>query len=392
MGSYGSVGRWKQAGSKGQPSDPQTLMVIELAGCSTIPAYSGGALRTPDGVSIVLSGPGVTCYIFCFSSFYTSVKRPARLWDVFADLLISHPQPLRLCEKLRVPNWGGCWALHVSLRPPQKYGHKVSVSGVSWLLGLWEAGLGSAQRIFSSHLPLWSSSYQKRNSASMEVWEGLLWRVWELGGSAICPDLFSQWVCGYDNVSWLSKIARFRQIAMGRIKIPVFKMGAEKWMVENLNPPQKLTYSFCCLISLNPNEAAKQTYAWVGCLQTVSVDLSGPLLSDFNEKSAGEYGHSIPMGIITNACHWLLLGMKEARELLGDSAQGQETPLGILKIVPFCPIHPLPLCLGLSQSLLSGDLYLFLCSRGFGGIVPVWHIKMELDYDPFVFIWKMVFF
>lgn len=155
------------------------------------------------------------------------------------------------------------------------------------------------------------------------------------------------------------KIARFRQIAMGRIKTPVFIMGAEKWVVEHLNPPHKLTYSFCCLISLNPNEAAKQTYVWVGCLQTVSVDLSGPLLSDFNEKSAGEYGHSIPMGIITNACHWLLLGMKEARELLGDSAQGRETPLGILKIVPFCPIHPLPPVLG-AQPILALRWSLFV--------------------------------
>lgn len=87
----------------------QSPMVIELAGCSTIPAYSGGAPHTPDSISIVLHGTGVTCYIFLFSSsFCASVKRPARLRDVFSDLLISYPQPLRLCEKLCVPNWGGC--------------------------------------------------------------------------------------------------------------------------------------------------------------------------------------------------------------------------------------------------------------------------------------------
>lgn len=47
---------------------------------------------------------------------------------------------------------------------------------------------------------------------------------------------------------------------------------------------KNLTFLFYCLIFLNPNEAAKQSYPLVCCLQTVSIDLSGPLLSAFNEK------------------------------------------------------------------------------------------------------------
>lgn len=198
MESYGSVvtspriGRWKQAGSKWQPSDCRHLRWLSWLDAQLFWLTVEGflILQTVFLLFYMVLGLLVISSFLLLLSI-ASVKRPARLWDVFSDLLISHPQPLRLCEKLCVPNWGGCWALHVSLRPQQTNGHKVSVSNMSRLLGLWEAGLGSAQRIFSSHLSLWSNSYQKRNSASMKVWEGLLWRVWELGGSAICPWFFS---------------------------------------------------------------------------------------------------------------------------------------------------------------------------------------------------------
>jgi hypothetical protein len=87
----------------------QKLVVVEVAGCSKIQAYKGRGSSGPRELSVALSGIGIACYIFSFSSsFYPTVKRPARLWGLFSDLLIPHPQPLRLCEKLCVPNWGGC--------------------------------------------------------------------------------------------------------------------------------------------------------------------------------------------------------------------------------------------------------------------------------------------
>lgn len=398
MESYGSVvtspgtGRWKQAGSKGQPSDFSHLWWLSWLNAQLFRLTVEGLLilQTAFLLFYMVLGLLVISSFFLLLSVLQSKDQPD--YGMYSRISSSPTHSLYVFVRNFVCRIGEDAELFMSLYDPNK---QMVIRSVCPVCPGFSAcrKLDLAVHRGSFPLTFLCGVVPSRKETQFQ------WKCGKdsLGGCGnwaevlFAPDLFSQRVCGYDNLPWLWKIARFRQIAMGRIKIPVFKMGAEKWMVENLSPPQKLTDSFCCLIFLNPNEAAKQTDAWVGCLQTVSVDLSGPLLSGFNEKSTGDYGHSIPMGIIVNACHWLLLGMKEARELLGDSAQGGEMPLGILKIVPFCPVHPLPLCLWLSQSLLSGDPYLFLCSEGFGGLVPVWHIKTELDYDPSVFIRKTVF-
>lgn len=89
----------------------------------TCPQYLGPSFCCPKWCGLIFS-------ICLPSSFHLSVKRPARLWNVFPDLLIPYPQPLCLCEKLCVQNWGRCWALHVSLWPPQANGHKVGVVSI----------------------------------------------------------------------------------------------------------------------------------------------------------------------------------------------------------------------------------------------------------------------
>lgn len=133
LGQWWFVPRWENQGQDSpsdlaQPAETFSGRAGNNAKIFGLKTYM--ILNMLDHPSVVLSGAGLILSIFLPFSFHLSVKRPARLWNVFPDLLIPYPQPLCLCEKLCVQNRGRCWALHVSLWPQQADGHKVGVWAV----------------------------------------------------------------------------------------------------------------------------------------------------------------------------------------------------------------------------------------------------------------------
>lgn len=121
-------------------------------------------------LSVVLSGAELIFSIFFPSFFCLSVKRPGRLRNICPDLLIPYPQPLCLCEKLCVQNWGRCWALHVSLWPQQANSHKVGALSIGWLLCMWDFGVADHGAPFLSICMCGEILTQKRNQAYLRMW------------------------------------------------------------------------------------------------------------------------------------------------------------------------------------------------------------------------------
>lgn len=123
-----------------------------------------------DHLSVVLSGTELIFSIFFPSFFCLSVKRPGRLWNICPDLLIPYPQPLCLCEKLCVQNWGRCWALHVSLWPQQANSHKVGAVSMGRLLCMRDAGVADHGAHFLSISICGEILTQKRNRTYLRMW------------------------------------------------------------------------------------------------------------------------------------------------------------------------------------------------------------------------------
>lgn len=116
------------------------------------------------------------------------------------------------------------------------------------------------------------------------------------------------------------------------------------------------------LNSLTPEPAACKLWALTSL---------GHYFQALMRKSTGEYGHSIPVGYHHGSVPLPALGNGGSEEISGCLSSRRGNPFGNLEEDCHPQLHPPPLGLWLSQSLLWGDPYLFLCSGSFGAIVPV---------------------